>query len=140
MQQFPRTYWGLWRKALAEIVAAFSTAQVSYANPVGPTVVDGSASFSIQGNLLTVTNSPGAILNWHSFSIGQGEITKFIQQSSASVVLNRVVGLDPSSILGALQSSGREFLINPNGIVFGQGAQINVAGLVASRHSKGVIK
>jgi large exoprotein involved in heme utilization and adhesion len=49
-----------------------------------------------------------------------------------SAVLNRVVGGDPSSILGTLQSNGRVFLINPNGIMFGAGAQINVAGLVAS--------
>ena len=98
MQQFPRACWGVWRNALVIIVAAYSTAQVSYASPVGPTVVNGSASFSTQGNLLTVTNSPGAILNWHSFSIGQGEITSFIQQSAASVVLNRVVELDLLSI------------------------------------------
>ncbi len=132
MQQFPRTYWGLWRNALAIIVAACSSAQLAHANPVGPAVVNGSASLSTQGNLLTVTNSPGAILNWHSFSIGQGKITRFIQQSPASAVLNRVVGLDPSSIFGVLQSNGRVFLINPNGIAFGQGAQINVAGLIAS--------
>lgn len=106
MQQFPRTYWGLWRKALAVIVAACSIAQLGYANPVGPTVVNGSASLSTQGNLLTVTNSPGAGLNWRSFSIGQGEITRYIQQSPASAVLNRVAGLDPSSIFGVLQSNG----------------------------------
>ena len=47
-------------------------------------------------------------------------------------MLNRVVGQNPSSILGALQSNGRVFLINPNGIVFGAGSQINVGGLVAS--------
>ena len=132
MQQFPRACWGLLRNALAIIVAGWSVAQLVYANPVCPTVVDGNASFSTQGNFLSVTNTPGAILNRQSFSIGQGEIAKFIQQSSASAVLNRVVGLDPSSILGVLQSNGRVFLINPNGIVFGQGAQINVAGLVAS--------
>jgi hypothetical protein len=34
--------------------------------------------------------------------------------------------------LGQLASNGRVFLINPNGIVFGAGSQINVAGLVAS--------
>ncbi len=85
-----------------------------------------------QGNLLSITNSPGAIINWRAFSIGSNEITRFIQQSSASSVLNRVVGADPSVILGALQSNGRVFLINPNGILFGAGAQIDVAGLVAS--------
>ena len=47
-------------------------------------------------------------------------------------MLKRVTGQDPAAILGALQSNGRVFLLNPNGIVFGAGAQINVAGLVAS--------
>ena len=50
----------------------------------------------------------------------------------SSAVLNRVVGLDPSSLLGQLQSNGRVYLINPNGIVFGAGARIDVAGLVGS--------
>jgi filamentous hemagglutinin family protein len=100
--------------------------------PVAPTVAHGSASFSQSGSTLTVTNTPNAIINWGSFSIGQNELTKFVQQSSASAVLNRVTGQSPSQILGQLQSNGRVFLINPNGIVFGQGARIDTAGLIAS--------
>ena len=95
------------------------------ANPTGPAVVSGSATFNPQGNQLSVTSSPGAIINWQSFSIGRNEITRFIQQSAGSSVLNRVVGVDPSVILGALQSNGRVFLINPNGVLFGAGAQID---------------
>jgi filamentous hemagglutinin family protein len=102
------------------------------ANPVGPQVINGQVGFSSQGNVLSVTNTPGAIINWQSFSINPGEITRFIQQNPNSGVLNRIVGQDPSQILGALQSNGRVFLINPNGILFGQGAQIDVNGLVAS--------
>lgn len=100
--------------------------------PVAPTVAHGSASFSQSGSTLTVTNTPNAIINWGSFSIGQNELTKFVQQSSASAVLNRVTGQSPSQILGQLQSNGRVFLINPNGIVFGQGARIDTTGLIAS--------
>ncbi len=102
------------------------------ANPIGAQVVNGQASFATTGNALTVTNTPGAIINWQGFSIGANEITRFNQQSAASAVLNRVVSNNPSSILGALQSNGRVFLINPKGIVFGQGATVDVAGLVAS--------
>ncbi|MBY0268376.1 MAG: filamentous hemagglutinin N-terminal domain-containing protein [Burkholderiales bacterium] len=112
------------------VAACFSS--VVLANPVNPTVVHGTASFSTAGNILNITNSPNAIINWGSFSIGVNELTRFIQQSGSSAVLNRVTGQDPSAILGALQSNGRVFLLNPNGIVFGAGAQINVAGLVAS--------
>ena len=42
------------------------------------------------------------------------------------------MGPDPSSILGSLSANGRVFLVNPNGILFGQGAQVNVGALVAS--------
>jgi filamentous hemagglutinin family protein len=119
-------------RLVSTAVASCFAAGVALANPTGPSVVSGTASFVQQGNLLQITNSPNAIIHWQSFSIGANEITRFIQQSAASAVLNRVVGQDPSAILGALQSNGRVFLINPNGILFGAGAQIDVAGLVAS--------
>ncbi len=102
------------------------------AAPSNPTVVNGQVTFSQQGNVFTITNSPNAIINWSSFSISAGEMVRFIQQNSSSSVLNRITGQDPSRIMGALQSNGRVFLINPNGIMFGAGSQVNVAGLVAS--------
>jgi hypothetical protein len=44
-------------------------------------VVHGQASFNQQGNVFSITNTPGTIINWQSFqSIGAGEITRFIQQ------------------------------------------------------------
>jgi filamentous hemagglutinin family protein len=122
-----------WKRsvAVAAVASCFATG-VALANPVGPTVVAGQASFSEQGSQLTVTNSANAIIHWQGFSIGPAELTRFIQPSASSAVLNRVVGGIPSDILGALQSNGRVFLINPSGIVFGAGARIDVAGLVAS--------
>lgn len=121
-------------KAVTLAVASCFTvgAEHAAANPTDPSVVSGSAVFNRQGNTLSVTNTPGAIINWRAFSVGSNEVTRFIQQSAASSVLNRVTGVDPSVILGALQSNGRVFLINPNGILFGAGAQVDVAGLVAS--------
>lgn len=113
-------------------IVALACAGEATALPLGAQVANGTAGFARTGNVLTVTNSPNAILNWQSFSIDGGETVRFIQQSAQSAVLNRVVGQSPSSILGALQSNGKVFLINPNGIVFGQGAKIDVAGLVAS--------
>jgi len=114
------------------MVAACFAADAALANPVGPTVINGQVTFNSSGSQLTITNTPGSIINWQGFSVGVGELTRFVQQSASSAVLNRVIGVDPSQILGTLQSNGRVFLINPNGILFGAGAQINVAGLVAS--------
>ena len=119
-------------RVLPLLVALCFAGNGAWANPAGPQVVNGQAGFFNQGNTLSITNSPGAIINWQSFSISPGELTRFNQQNSSSSVLNRIVGLDPSKILGALQSNGRVFLINPNGILFGQGAQVDVNGLVAS--------
>ncbi|MFZ2855526.1 MAG: filamentous hemagglutinin N-terminal domain-containing protein [Rhodocyclaceae bacterium] len=119
------------RTLIATAVAA-CFAPLVFALPVAPSVVNGSASFAQNGNTLTVTNSNQAIINWQSFSIGSKEITRFVQPSANSSVLNRVLGNDPSQLLGALQSNGRVFLINPAGVLVGQGARVDVAGFAAS--------
>ncbi|MFT6725259.1 MAG: filamentous hemagglutinin family protein, partial [Arenicella sp.] len=104
----------------------------AFANPVDPTVVVGDVSLETVGAQLNITNSSGAIIDWNRFSIAQDEITKFIQESSSSAVLNRVTGGNLSEILGDLQSNGRVFLINPNGLIVGQDAVIDTAGFVGS--------
>lgn len=111
------------------LAASFGAATAA---PTSPTVVAGQATFNQQGNVFSITNTPGTIINWHSFSVGAGEITRFIQQNADSAVLNRITGQDPSRILGALQSNGKVFLINPNGILFGRDSRVDVNGLVAS--------
>ena len=112
------------------VAALFGTPAI--AAPTAASVVHGQASFAQQGSVLTITNSNGAVINWQGFSIGSGETTRFVQPSSASSVLNRVVGPNPSSILGNLSSNGRVYLINPAGIMVGAGAKIDVAAFVAS--------
>lgn len=108
-------------------------ARPAYANPSGAAVVAGSASFAQPAhNVLQVTNTPGTIINWQHFSIARGEITRFVQQSAQSAVLNRVVGGNLSQIMGTLQSNGQVFLVNPSGIVIGPNAVIDTQGFVAS--------
>ncbi|NET56021.1 MAG: filamentous hemagglutinin N-terminal domain-containing protein [Symploca sp. SIO2E6] len=103
------------------------------ANPTNPTVVNGIVTITNpNASTLEITNTPGSIINWQGFSINSGELTHFLQQSPESAILNRVIGSDPSQILGTLQSNGRVLLINPNGILFGADAVINVQGLIAS--------
>jgi filamentous hemagglutinin family protein len=100
--------------------------------PAGLQVVQGQATVQTQGRQLTVTNTAGALLNWQQFSIGAGDAVRFVQPSVSSKVLNRVVGQDPSQILGSLSSNGQVWLLNPNGVLFGHSARVDVAGLVAS--------
>ncbi|VWX36545.1 conserved exported hypothetical protein [Limnobacter sp. 130] len=119
------------RKAVA-LGVAMAIASSSYANPTGMSVVAGQATAQTIGNLMQITNTPGAILNWQQFNIDVGQTTQFIQQNTASQVFNRVTGGDVSQILGTLQSNGQVFLINPAGVFFGQGAVVDTAGFLAS--------
>ncbi|MGV3468906.1 two-partner secretion domain-containing protein [Limnobacter sp.] len=119
------------RKAVA-LGVAMAIASSAYANPTGMSVVAGQATAQTMGNLMQITNTPGAILNWQQFNIDVGQTTQFIQQNAASQVFNRVTGGDVSQILGTLQSNGQVFLINPAGVFFGQGAVVDTAGFLAS--------
>jgi len=100
--------------------------------PTGLSVAAGQAQVNVNGSHMTVTNSSQAILNWNSFSIGQGAAVYFQQPNASSQVLNRVTGSDPSAILGNLGSNGKVWLLNPNGVLFGATARIDVGGMVAS--------
>lgn len=102
------------------------------ANPADPKVIHGQATFTTNGNQLNITNTSGTVIDWGSFSIDSNEVTRFSQQNASSVVLNRITGQDPSQILGSLQSNGKVVIINPNGILFGQNARVDVNGLTAS--------
>lgn len=107
------------------------------ANPQGGQVIAGSAIIQQETpSKVGITQATTkAIIDWRIFSIGANEQTQFYQPSASSVALNRVVGEDPSKILGRLTANGQVFLVNPNGIFFGKNAQIDVAGLVASTHN-----
>ncbi|MEN8518180.1 filamentous hemagglutinin N-terminal domain-containing protein, partial [Burkholderia sp. RS02] len=73
------------------------------------------------------------VINWDNFNIAPGELVRFDQRQGAnSATLNQVASPDPTRILGTLQANGRIFIVNPNGVVFGQGASVDVGGLVAS--------
>ena len=77
-------------------------------------------------------NTDRMIADWNSFDIGSSESVTFLQPTANSIALNRVTGNNPSQIFGKLAANGNIFLINPNGILFGAGSQIDVNGLVAT--------
>ncbi len=104
------------------------------ANPTGGKVVAGSASIQQKapGQLDIIQNSHKAVIDWRGFSIARGEHTRFHQPSRSAIALNRVRGGQRSLIDGRLTANGNVWLINPNGLLFGKGAQVNVGGLMAT--------
>lgn len=101
--------------------------------PEGEVINAGSGSISRSGNNMTIHQTSQRLsANYQSFDIGAGEHVLFIQPGRDSVALNRVIGANASQIFGQLQANGQVFLINPNGIVFGEGASVDVGGLLAT--------
>jgi len=107
------------------------------AAPTGGVVASGVAAISQSGSpgqtTTTITQSSGQTsLNWQSFNISKGETVNFIQPSANAVAVNRIADVQGSQILGQLNANGQVWLINPNGLLFGKDAQVNVGALVAS--------
>jgi len=100
------------------------------ANPVGGSVVQGTASFNSQGPVLTIQTSDRAQINWSSFNIGLGQTTTFIQPSSSSVVWNQINDTSASQILGNLNANGYVVLQNSSGFSIGGQAVISTHGLI----------
>ena len=120
-------------KTLATSLLMACGSSIVYAQPVGGVVSAGSANISsTPGNMTINQNSQNVAINWQSFNINRGESVNFVQPNSSSVALNRVLGSDASSIMGNLSANGKVFLINPNGVLFGKTASVNVGGIVAS--------
>ena len=126
------------RPALRPLVLAMAclglTPALAQTLPTGFRQIAGGVS-AAQPNAATlnVHQSTGrAIAQWDSFSIGAGGTVNIAQPGTGSVLLNRVVGNELSTIAGTLKANGQVFLVNPNGVMFGRSASVNVGGLIAS--------
>jgi filamentous hemagglutinin family protein len=121
-------------KTLTASLLMASGSSMLYAQPVGGVVSAGSAQIGTTlGNTTINQSSQNVAINWQSFNINLGESVNFVQPNSSSVALNRVLGSDGSSIMGSLSANGKVFLINPNGVLFGPTASVNV-GSLSHRH------
>lgn len=127
----------LYKKIMVTIVSSgmLLLPNWGYALPQGGQVVGGSGSIgSPGGGVMDITGNGGNLaIDWDSFNIAQGETVNF---KNMQAVLNYVTGSQRSEIFGKLNGSGAHvFLLNPNGILFGAAAEVNVGSLTASTRS-----
>ncbi|MBE9069610.1 filamentous hemagglutinin N-terminal domain-containing protein [Leptolyngbya cf. ectocarpi LEGE 11479] len=103
------------------------------------TLGDESSSISteqlVQGDLADVIEGGAARGSnlFHSFSefnINNGQRVYFANPAEIESILSRVTGNNPSEIFGTLGVDGPAdlFFINPNGLVFGENAQLDIPG------------
>lgn len=103
------------------------------AAPQGGEVISGTGQINTLGTTTTINQtSPAMGIDWKTFNVSPGETVNFLQPSPSAVVVNRIFDVNGSQIMGRINSNGQVFLINPNGMVFGKDAFLNVGSLVAS--------
>jgi filamentous hemagglutinin family protein len=127
-----RRLWLAGAAALLLVAAPGATDSTAWGLPAGGSVVGGQATISSSSakSLLIQQSTSKAIINWNSFSIAHGQSVLFQTPGSGSISLNRVTGGGASFLNGSLSSNGQIWIVNPNGVLIGSGAQINVAGLL----------
>lgn len=105
----------------------------SLAGPSGGQITGGTGAIT-HSNLTTTIkqNSSSLAIYWDSFDVNSNEIVNYLQPSSSSIALNRILSQSGSQIHGQINANGQVVLVNPNGILFGESATINVGGLIAS--------
>lgn len=127
--------YGHWKKTLALLVmSALSLGASSVdAMPEGGVIRSGEGAVSQNGREMTIRQDSGRLaMDWTNFNVGKDETVRFQQPGKDALALNRVTGNQQSVIDGSLLSNGHVLLVNPNGVVIGKNASINVGGLVAS--------
>src|SRR6202021_3431145 len=105
--------------------------------PTGGTVVAGSATLTSSSTpasaVLTVDQtSQRAVIDWNTFNLGSAAQVNFETPGSGAATLNEVLSANPSQIFGKITGKGQVFLINPNGVLFGKSATVDVGSLTAT--------
>lgn len=105
-------------------------------SPVVRAGLEGGVIAGGQGNIvnnnLVIQDSARLAINAAGFGLQLGETFTLQQNFATDIALIRVLGQDPSNIFGSINAKGQLFISNPNGVLFGSGAQVNVGGLVAT--------
>lgn len=100
--------------------------------PKNPGTKQNVDSIDTNGTTMTITQTKGkdrAFISWETFNIGKDATVNIKQHSGADLLVNAVRGNSMSEIAGKLNATGNVALINPNGVIFMNGAQVNVGGL-----------
>ncbi|MBD1930039.1 filamentous hemagglutinin N-terminal domain-containing protein [Trichocoleus sp. FACHB-90] len=103
-------------------------AQITPDSSLGTVVTPNSTTLEITGG--TTAGNTNLFHSFENFSIPDRGIADFLNAPAIANILARVTGGSPSDIQGLIRAGGNAnlFLINPNGIIFGQNAQLDIGG------------
>ncbi|HEY9297759.1 MAG TPA: filamentous hemagglutinin N-terminal domain-containing protein, partial [Phormidium sp.] len=126
MNNYPFRAFSLLPFALCLSLPIPAIAQISSDGSVPTTVTPGN-NFTINGGLRTGSN---LFHSFSEFSVPNGGSAYFNNAFDVQNIINRVTGTSISNIDGLLRANGTAnlFLINPNGIIFGENSSLNIGG------------
>jgi filamentous hemagglutinin family protein len=111
-------------------IAVVLFSPVALAGLEGGVIVGGQGT--IVNSNLVIQDSARLAINAAGFGVKFGEDFTAIQKFSTDILLINVLGQNPSNIFGSIHAKGQIFISNPNGVLFGKDAQVNVGALVAT--------
>ena len=93
----------------------------------------GEANISTSGTVMDITGkTEHNVLRWEDFSIDSGEKVRFDNGAQTRDYLNLVTGEGASNIYGTIEGGRNVYLVNPHGILFAKGSQVNTGALYLS--------
>ena len=117
-------------------IAAPFAAPHAYALPIegaNAATNAGEANISTSGAVMDIVGKTDHnILKWEDFSIDSGEKVRFDGGSQTRDYLNLVTGEGASNIYGTIEGGRNVYLVNPHGILFAKGSQVNTGALYLS--------
>ena len=117
-------------------IAAPFAAQTAYALPIegaNAATNAGEANISTGGAVMDIVGkTEHNILKWEDFSIEQNEKVRFDGGSQTRDYLNLVTGEGASNIYGTIEGGRNVYLVNPHGILFAKGSEVNTGALYLS--------
>ena len=118
---------------LAGMAGAFLIPQVAFAAPTGETFVSGGATVTRSGNDTNINSSNvNNVIKWSDYSIVHGERVVHDGGAKTNNYLNIVTGANTSNIDGKIEGGKNVYIVNPNGVIFGKNAEVNVGHLHVS--------
>ena len=121
---------------VAGALAAPFAAQTAYALPIeGANAATNKteADISTSGAVMDITGKTAHnVLRWEDFSIEQNEKVRFDGGAKTKDYLNLVTGEGASNIYGTIEGGRNVYLVNPHGILFAKGSQVNTGALYLS--------
>jgi len=105
----------------------------TFANPTGGIIVGGDAHINHAGLTTNIHQHTDRLaIEWDTFNIENNEILNIDQPNQQSIILNRILDVNPSQINGQINANGQVIIANPNGVFFGENSSVNVGGLFAA--------